>query len=53
MGRIVDPGGNLKLAKFEPIIEKSVAITNCDESGYDPNVTDLVCIITTHRFERI
>lgn len=36
VGRIVDPGGSLKLEKsVEPIIEKSVASTNCGESGYD------------------
>ena len=35
VGRIVDPGGNLKLAKAEPIIQKAVAIPNCDESGVD------------------
>ena len=36
MGRIVDPAGNLKLEKsIEPLIEKTAAITNCGELGYD------------------
>jgi hypothetical protein len=39
VGRIVDPGGNLKLAKFEPVIEKVAAPVNCDESGYDASVS--------------
>ena len=42
VGRIVDPGGNQKLAKAEPIIVKAHALPNCDESGYDPTTSGQV-----------